>query len=197
MPVCPYQKLIFIHIPKTAGQSIYQACGIEQSLSNLCGSDGAFEYSHFTGIEIRDKLGLDIFTTHFKFTVVRNPFDRLVVEYFYRRLAKDTRLIDSQKLGFRAFVSALADLDLYSFSQPERAFFIPQVDFVYDEHGVNMANQLFRFEALWELEEFLGTKLPHANRSEHRPYREYYDSQTREAAEKIYAADLEAFGYDF
>lgn len=39
--------------------------------------------------------------------------------------------------------------------------------------------------------------LPTRMRSVHRPYREYYDAETRDLVAGIYARDIEMFGYEF
>jgi hypothetical protein len=41
------------------------------------------------------------------------------------------------------------------------------------------------------------TPLDHANRSRRGDYRDYYDQETIDGVAKIYARDLELFGYDF
>jgi hypothetical protein len=38
---------------------------------------------------------------------------------------------------------------------------------------------------------------PHENRSRHSGYREYYDDRTRDQVAKVFARDIEAFGYEF
>jgi hypothetical protein len=39
--------------------------------------------------------------------------------------------------------------------------------------------------------------LPYVNMSKEKPYQEYYTYETIELVRKIFAPDIEAFGYDF
>jgi len=40
-------------------------------------------------------------------------------------------------------------------------------------------------------------KLPHAQKTDHRPYQEYYDKVTKAIVEDRYACDIDTFGYCF
>ena len=68
------KKFIFIHIPKTAGMAI----GASVGKSNP---------AHFEGKEIAKRLASksrnDSIDNYFKFTFVRNPWDRFLSLYFY------------------------------------------------------------------------------------------------------------------
>ena len=39
--------------------------------------------------------------------------------------------------------------------------------------------------------------LPHINKSDRRGYRDYYDPETRDITARLYAEDIERFGYTF
>lgn len=65
------KEIIFIHVPKCAGRSVRKAVGLPRD-----GHDRALWYKFHDPEKFR---------RYFKFTVVRNPWDRLVSAYFYLR----------------------------------------------------------------------------------------------------------------
>jgi hypothetical protein len=105
--LCHEYRFIFVHIPKTAGQSI------ETYFLNLMGLSwenrssfllrpnhdprcGPPALAHLRIVEYMD-LGYvspKIFNTYFKFAFVRNPWDRMVSEYKYRWLGKGIKFKD-------------------------------------------------------------------------------------------------------
>ena len=80
------KKFIFVHINKTAGTSIEKALsnyGVRKLEEN---SDLELELTykqsqHFNTEEYKKHLG-DGYDDYYKFTIIRNPFDR-VVSYYY------------------------------------------------------------------------------------------------------------------
>ena len=66
-------KILFIHIPKTAGNSIYRNL-LEHNLN-------IFKMKHFTLTEIKKKINIYNFI---KLCVIRNPYDRFVSLYFFK-----------------------------------------------------------------------------------------------------------------
>lgn len=73
-------KFIFIKSEKTAGTSVELA--ISKSLKE---NDIWLDGSHMTPLEILTKYGDTIFNEYFKFSIVRNPFDKMVSYYFWQQ----------------------------------------------------------------------------------------------------------------
>ena len=85
MPICYNNKLLFVHIPKTGGTSIEKALGVN-SLFSETGSiiDGkVFSQQHFTPVILKHILGEE-YEGYIRFTFVRNPYTRMLSEYFWR-----------------------------------------------------------------------------------------------------------------
>lgn len=192
--LAPYDehRCIFFHIPKTAGISITEA---------LFGCRGA---GHIDVREARRIFGRLAFARYFKFTFVRNPYDRLVSAYTYLRdgaiagrMSPFIRTYIEPYPEFRSFVrDGLRDV---LFDQ----HFRPQSSWVCDREGLRV-DFVGRFERLSEdfatVAARLGipASLGHRNRSRReREYRSYYEEDTRRLASDVYAEDLERFEYDF
>lgn len=218
MPISHRHQAIFVHIPKTGGTSIEAALGMHGSRQDI----GIVPYpnqeidrehlygrglQHLTVEGLQAELGDEaMFRTYFKFSIVRNPWDRLVSTGAWsgrkwatgRPLERDEfdAFVRQVHAAFRAgFPSSAAEV-------PVRHV-IPQSRFVLDAAGRTAVDFLGRFETLpqdWRtIRERLGcdVELPTRMGSRHRPYREYYDDETRELVAEMYASDIEAFGYRF
>ena len=76
--------LIFFHIPKNAGVSIRRILEIDTKMH-------PFNFTKTTnlGIDIKKYTDPDIFKSYHKFTVVRNPWDRMVSLYHFRKKEND------------------------------------------------------------------------------------------------------------
>jgi hypothetical protein len=135
------------------------------------------------------------FLQFFKFAIIRNPYDRLVSEYYYdRKWNKKTK-----SLNFKEFVLYIAEQQ-----RKEKLFahYKPQFDFVTDENGDRMVDFIGKYENLnedWErirrLTGFEFSYLPRINQSNHGPFRDYYDRETISIVNEIYTMDFGFFGY--
>ena len=84
MPLSHRYKAIFIHIPKTAGTSIYTVLSIPQNEKHFYTAAHKIpSHQHLTPTQLKPKIPGPIWNNYFKFTVVRNPFDRVVSDYRY------------------------------------------------------------------------------------------------------------------
>lgn len=109
MPVFHDLKCIYVHIPKTGGTSIEAALGIlgDWNVENTLNMFGLIKspnlkekkflskfLQHLTAAQLRDVLG-NQFELYYRFTFVRNPWDRMVSIFF----KKDQNLLE-QAISF-------------------------------------------------------------------------------------------------
>jgi hypothetical protein len=173
-----------VHPYKTGGTSIRWALGITGPV-------------HETAPEIVARVGAPAWDEAFTFTVVRNPFDRMVSWYEYSRRKKR---YGAQGLTFAEYVRAA--LRERRDGVYNGRFFMPQREWVMDGDAP-IVQYVGRFENLPESFAAIcravgvSAALPHANRTRHGHYRDYYDAQTRRIVEDYYFWDLESFGYGF
>lgn len=217
MPVSHKHKVIFVHIPRTAGSSVSQVFGIcgddnQGTLTParpdmLYGLVGNKVLQHLTASDIRKRLGKDVYESYFKFAFIRNPYDRAVSIYHVRK-----KLLPRVKMSFRDFVlkritqKDRPGLTHFFRSKGEKALedqFQSQYEFIFDENGGSLVDLVVRYESLQSdfkkiCDRFaLKAELPAMNTSKHGKYREYYDADTQRAVADIYRKDIEMFGYEF
>lgn len=81
MPISKQYSSIFIHIPKCAGTTI-------EKLLNMSTKECFYEKKinspqHFSWQELKEKISFD-YSNYFKFSIIRNPYDRIISEYKWR-----------------------------------------------------------------------------------------------------------------
>ncbi len=181
-------NLIFYRIPKNAGTSI------TKMLSKISGEE-SYKKRSIPPEKIKE---------YFSFTIVRNPYDR-VVSFYEDKMRKpcepgvvttDFRL--HEDMPFKDFVKILSkrkdkNLDRHFRSQ---SYFLEnrKIDFI------------ARFENLKEDYKKIMKKarvknppeLPHKRKSKRKKdYRDYYDEETKKLVQERYKRDLELFDYKF
>ena len=200
-------RCIFVHIPKCGGSSIEAALwpwprresqlwmGFVDEFHNKYQTGGL---QHLQAGQIRTEVGDHRFGSYFKFTFVRNPFDRTVSQFAYMRKRPD----------LRSFIGMQDDDDfgryLELIQQRSHVQWEPQSRFVTASDGSLLVDFVGRFEDLSgdarKVFERVGVgvrKLPHHERGERGPYRSYYGAAERKVVESLYAEDLAIFGYAF
>ena len=181
-------KFIFVHIPKTGGTSIenfFGGCNKKhRSLSKM--------YNHLL-FDIKD---------YFKFTFVRNPYDRIVSLFFY--MVKDENRND---VNFSSFVKnevcwRINESRSSITRSGKRRHFSQQVDW-FENYNKNdfyigkFENFQKDFNVVCDKIGIPPQQLPHKNKSNHKHYSEYYTDETRALIAKKYADDIEYFKYKF
>lgn len=197
------RKTLFLHVPKTAGVSVQHA---------LFGGVIFYHrpYRHYELLFSREDLA-----SLYKFSFVRNPWDRLVSAWTYlRRNAStgNTENVPGAK-WFTDHVAQYADFETFvlrwvSKRNVENAHnhFHPQVSFLKNVAGRIDLDFVGRYENLAEdfrqVSQALGSTatLEVRNRTRARqstPYRECYSPKTAEVVAGAYEDDIQAFGYQF
>jgi hypothetical protein len=178
---------VFIHINKTGGSSIEKALGI--------GLD------HSTALEKYRQLGEAAWQRKFTFTMVRNPWDKVVSHYHYRVRTNQTGLGDNP-IPFGDWLRrCYIDRDPRYYDNPR--MFMPQRKWLVDENDGLLVEFVGRFENLQQdfqsITTRLGVKaqLGHAKPSSRGSYRDYYDVAGEALVREQFAEDLDLFGYEF
>jgi len=190
---------IFIHIPKAGGIS---------TIKSLYGED-ANGFGHPTYERFLRMYGKKSFNEYFKFTFVRNPWDRLLSAYNFLKKGgmnhMDQQFCDdvlSSYDTFEQFVMEWVDRE----NVEGWVHFIPQYHYVYDKNKnlvIDFVGCFEQFEADFEsIREKLGTGIPlkHLNKTKDKKENNYRDAYTQEMTEKVaevYKEDIELFGYEF
>ena len=184
-------KAIFIHIPKTAGTSIAQA---------LFGGS-----RHVPYIEYK-RANPYKFERYFKFSFVRNPWDRLVSTFFFLKKGgvneMDRRFAAEQLAKYDSF-----DKFVNSWLTRENVWswvhFRPQYHFICDSSLRRQVDFVGRTETIGADFNYVcqrlgvSASLKWSNRSKHMPYNKYYTTELRDRVASVYAEDIALFGYSF
>jgi hypothetical protein len=195
------KRFLFVHIPKTAGNSIQSALreySEDQLVALRKEQDGIERFGlrnphynikkHSTLAEYRDALRNEQFRILYKFTCVRNPWDRMVSYYFTPTQAPEK--LNRKK--FREIISkALPVADYLRLDQGEADPF-SNVDYM-----MRFENLGDDFRTVCGALGISAMTLPQYNRSSREHYSKYYDEELRDLVRARFAAEIERFGYTF
>ena len=132
-------------------------------------------------------LGLHAWKTYFKFTVVRNPWDK-VVSLYHHRFGPNPAISFSEFVD--KYIKRSVDWDLYTIKKEPRCNFY--IRFENLEEDIERVCQILRipFNKKRIQHYKLGNKI-------HNHYRDYYDDKTREIVRKVYQREINFFKYTF
>lgn len=200
MVICHEKKCIFIHIPKTAGTSIEQFLkdNGKNSIEYL-GVRNNRSLHHLTAFELKKELPF-YFNKYYKFSIIRNPYDRLLSEYYWTKIPKVGFKSNQSKDDFLTYVSNVVKHKLY-FDNIYNDHFIPQYLFIYNNKKKILVNQLFKYEDLDWVINYLKKKLnincnlPHLNKSVKDIDKIDWTEKEKERIYNIYKNDFIIFNY--
>lgn len=130
----------------------------------------------------------------FKFTIIRNPYDRMVSTVLY--LQKTGRI--SPEIPFGEFVKKVFVKE----GPAINPHFHPQYPSVFfnSRRFVNFIANLENIQEDWfYIAKKIGCteKLPRINKTPHRHYSTYYDDEIKQIVDRFYPEDVKYLGYDF
>lgn len=187
------KQAIFVHITKAAGTST--------ALSLF----GALPY-HYTAWQYRVIFGRKAFNQYFKFTFVRNPWDRLYSAFSF---LKNGGWDENDRVWAEANLANIDDFNdfVLNWMTPDRLYshihFWPQSRFILDKNGKLLVDYIGYFETIEEDFAFLAKRLnpeaslSHTNASPRQDYRSVYSSAAVQKVKELYSQDIELLGYDF
>ena len=152
--------------------------------------------------EMVSHLPSHVINDYFKFSFVRNPWDRVVSLYHSFFVAdspvsenRSELLIDlfgTDMMSFKQFVESLPKTENHHWEQCCAYFYGFELNFIgrfeqfskdltkiYDQIGLNHRSH------------------PQINKTNHRHYKEYYDAHLAKIVANEFSRDIEMFGYDF
>jgi hypothetical protein len=206
MIVSTAHKFIFVAIPKTGTHSVRRA--LRQHMGpNDIEQVRLFErktfpvpelarlgHGHISLAQVRPFMTPADFEGFFKFAFVRNPFDRYVSYCSFITRAQG----QFEKNPPAVMRHYLANPPL------RHILFRPQHEFVTDEKGDLLSDHIGRVEQMQQSYDEICARigiptsaLEKVNSSRRRDFRDYYDQELIDGVAKLYARDLELFGYEF
>ena len=199
----------FIDIPRTSSTSIkvklsqkfgftYAKNGYRHFRDRKFYIKGAF-LDHRTAKEMKTILGEKLWDRIFTFSMVRNPWDRTVSAYNYRKLVHP----HIKNLTFREYVLGLMKDPKYK--RARRPFYLNDCYHYISEDGEIIVDSVLRFENRVEDLTKVAVKIgcedlfeSHWNKTvREKEYVNYYDGETKRIVEELCAKDIEQFNYTF
>jgi hypothetical protein len=206
MIISAQHGFIFVAIPKTGTHAVRQALREHMGPQDM-EQVGLFVnrklpipqlaqvgHGHLSLQQVRPYFRPQDFDGFFKFAFVRNPFDRFVSYCAF--MTREHGQFEKNPQGvMRHFIDN---------PQWQHILFQPQHSFVAGADGQLLTDYLGRVEQMQasydEAARRIGIPsrpLEKVNASSRRDYRDYYDQSLIDGVAKLYARDLELFGYEF
>jgi hypothetical protein len=186
-----YDKVLFIHVPKTAGRSVLDALQ-GTHLLDWKNETIPMHDSYPAAVNkfvVSQKLDID---SVFTFSVVRNPFTRMYS--YYHHYMKET----NSKISFERFIIDVV-IDSHTNQRATPLIHYRQTDILADKNGDLSLNKIYKFENLKELEKDFKFSLPKLNVGEYTndQFEEDFNENCISIIKDYYKADFESFDYSF
>lgn len=208
MPVFHEHRAIFLHIGKTAGVAIERGLGLpacdyrEYQPDRVYGVHKGVMTQHATPDYIQQLISPDVWQDYFKFTIVRNPWDRMVSAYYY--------LYNINKEKFGDFSSWLISMHGQVMDKSYRvgSHVTPQIEYTHDQdNNEQILDYVGRYESLPDSYQHICYKLniPYnelqvlnpSGKRKTKDYKTMYNNFTMNLVKQMYGTEIEMFDYQF
>jgi hypothetical protein len=201
MPYYPEKNILFIHIPKTGGRNVEKNLKSkykEELYGGLC-KNVPSPYNKITPqhqlyttlYKYKDKLNIN-FKDLKIFTIVRNPYDRIMSDLFYLSLINHNSTKDDvYNIIKHDYLYKTRDnhtLEQYKFITNENSELIPNIK-IFKTENFNEINK--------ELNEYLDVDINIEKKNVNKDYTKYLNNESIYLINKIYKKDFELFNYNF
>lgn len=192
-----HKKILFIHIPKTAGTSVNHVLR-EYNTDNWKRDERYNNHDPYFLLQKNNSL-IDE-KKEFVFSIVRNPFTRSYSSF------KHFNRINELNVSFDIFLDICLSRS-NKFPTPDREFwktpmiFYPQSSFLYKKDGSLKKNNIYKFEDIRSVEKKLSRilnvkmRFPLLNMGDSSNYYESYTPHNVEKVLEIYSIDFHNFNY--
>ena len=211
------KKFLFIHVPKTGGNSIQNLLypfSEDQIITPKPHQDGKERFEiknerynikkHSTLNEYRSEIEPHLFSQLFKFSIIRNPWERMISLYF----TPGRQITQWDRNEFEHLVENAKPLrDYVTFHPVLPSWYPPLLKKILDQSPKNLTNDLDFLIKFENLEQDFHTvcktlhipcrSLPHRNKSKRNPYSTYYDSDLKKMVGQKFMEEIEFGKYIF
>ena len=217
MPIIHSLKTVFIHIPKAGGTSIetiicdfplfkYNMINKYVWYGNIKNDKLKYELDHSTMAYLKKNCKY-YHGSFYSFTIVRNPYSKLVSEYHYCKY-QYSRLIKNLDT-FESFIYELKDKfkDIIRDKECNHLYvshYLPQYYFTHNYKKKQIIDDIFKLENINEDWNIICSKLNikkdlikvEKNSTNHKyNYEDYYDDDLKNIVYELYKDDFEIFDY--
>ena len=206
MPINKKYKILFIHIPKTAGSSIEIFFEMQRKEWFYQGSPAysintvKYAPQHFTAEIMKEKFKQ--FDMYFKFAFVRNPYDRLLSEYYFMHRGAGIEFFNDPG-NFERWVFGYLNKKGKEFTNCY-CHKIEQYRYVYDVTG-KLVDFVGKFENLQEdfnkvlkIMDYQGSgKLMKSQSAKFEKNKKLLTDKVKHRIKDVYYADFKLFNYKF
>lgn len=199
------KKFIFISVPKTASTVVRSELACFADIQGEDSRDSYF-YHHATGKKVKEyfvKKNLP-WEDYYKFAFVRNPYSKMVSEYFYalkcvnnpeiKKVAphyyEDCDRVASKTTSFKEYVAKRMFQGMHCPCQsnwiPEDFDFIGKFENLQEDYKTVCRNIGIPYRPL-----------PKKNKTQHLPYTSYYDRETIHLVYEKHKTTITKYNYKF